>query len=246
MVATSLPPLKILFCGEQALFREAIGFALSQAAEMEVVAELDDAAAAVRIARRTRPDVAFIDVGLPVGDLHVVSEFAEQVPECSVIVMARREEEALLLRAVLAGASGFLTRRAHLTELLDAARAVHRGEAVIPAASLRWLLSELAGLRRERAEALTRLSGLSNRERQVLAYVSRGADNRAIARALRISPETARTHVQNMLGKLGVHSRLGAAAFVGRHRDVEDALAREVPAARGPRQVVFQRSSSPA
>ena len=237
-------PMKVLFCEEQGLFRQAIGFALSQAAEIEVVAELDDASAAVREARRTNPDVAIFDVGVPATPFDVIGEFVEHVPECQVIVMAPTDEETLLLGAVLAGASGFVTRRAHLSELLDAARAVHRGEAVIPAASLRWLLSELAGLRRERMEALRKLGGLSNRERQVLAYVSRGADNRAIARALLISPETVRTHVQNTLAKLGVHSRLGAAAFVGRHRDVEDALATEVPAAQGSKQAVLRRPSS--
>ena len=237
--------MRILLADEQSLFREAVRFALSRAQDMEVVAEPNEASAAIREAQRTRPDVAFVDVGLPTGGgIEVTRTIVGSVPDCRVIVVSPQEDERTLMEAVMAGASGYLTRRAHLVELLDAARSVHRGEAVIPPTLLRWLLAQLVGLRREGNEALARLSTLTNRERQVLAFLSHGADNRSIARELVISPETARTHIQNVLAKLGVHSRLEAAAFVGRFREVEEALDRAVPAARGPRHLMLQRPSS--
>ncbi|MGH7541720.1 MAG: response regulator [Gemmatimonadota bacterium] len=236
--------MKILLADEQPLFREAVRFALSQAPDVEVVAEPHEANAAVEAADRTRPDVAFVDLGLPsIGGIEATRAIVETVPGCRVIVVATKEEERTLLESVMAGASGYLTRRAHLADLLEAARSVARGEAVIPGSLLRWLLSELVGLRREGNESLARLSALTNRERQVLALLSHGADNRSIARRLVISPETARTHIQNVLAKLGLHSRLEAAAFVGRYREVEEALERAVPPAQ-PRHLLLQPPTS--
>jgi two-component system nitrate/nitrite response regulator NarL len=224
------PSMKILLADDQSLFREAVWFALSRAPEFDVVAERNDGDGALREALRMRPDVAFVDVGLvPTGGIDATRAIVEAVPGCRVIVVSPRADDRSLLEAVMAGASGYLTRSAHLADLVDAARRVHRGEAVIPPSMLRSLLLQLAGIRREGNEALEKLSNLTNRERQVLAFLSRGADNRRIARELEISPETARTHIQNVLTKLGVHSRVEAAAFVGRHREVGDSLDQTVP-----------------
>ena len=156
--------MRILLADEQSLFREAVRFALSRAQDMEVVAEPNDAAAAIREAQRTRPDVAFVDVGLPAGGgIEVTRKILGSVPDCRVIVVSPKEDERTLMEAVMAGASGYLTRRAHLVELLDAARSVHRGEAVIPPTLLRWLLSQLVGLRREGNEALAARPSFSDR-----------------------------------------------------------------------------------
>src|SRR5919106_687622 len=111
-----------------------------------------------------------------------------------------------------AGASGYLTKESPLAELIDAARAIHRGETLIPRRMLGALLARLIRRRREQDEALRRMSKLTRREKEVLALLAGGGDNDAIAQALVISPQTARTHIQNVLGKLGVHSRLEAAA----------------------------------
>ena len=83
-------------------------------------------------------------MGLPAGGgIEVTRTIVGSVPDCRVIVVSPKEDERMLMEAVMAGASGYLTRRAHLVELLEAARSVHRGEAVIPPALLRWLLSQL-------------------------------------------------------------------------------------------------------
>jgi DNA-binding NarL/FixJ family response regulator len=113
-----------------------------------------------------------------------------------------------------AGANGYLTREAPLAELIDATRAIHRGETLIPPRMLGPLLSALLHRRKEQDHAHDRLSRLTRREREVLALLASGADNESIAGVLVISPQTARTHIQNILGKLSVHSRLEAAAFV--------------------------------
>ena len=93
---------------------------------------------------------------------------------------------------------------------------VHRGDTLVPPTMLGPLLTGLLRRKRDHDEAFERITRLTVREREVLALLAQGSDNDSIARALVISPQTARTHIQNILGKLGVHSRLEAAAFVTR------------------------------
>jgi DNA-binding NarL/FixJ family response regulator len=115
-----------------------------------------------------------------------------------------------------AGAAGYMSRSSALSDLIDAARSLHRGEAVVPGPLLRSVLGRLVRRRRERDVALRLLADQTPREREVLALLASGADNDGIALRLVISPETARTHIQRVLGKLGVHSRIEAASFVAR------------------------------
>ena len=237
--------MRILLADDQSLFREAVRFALSRFPDMDVVAEKTDGNEAVTEAIRTQPDVAFVDIDLPsAGGIEATRAIVDAVPGCGVIVVSPDAEDRSLLQAVMAGASGYLSRRAHLVDLIEAARRVHRGEAVIPPSMSRWLLIQLTGIRREGNEALTRLGHLTNRERQVLALLSRGADNRRIARELAISPDTARTHIQNVLTKLGVHSRVEAAAFVGRFPEVDEALERSVPRPTRPIRLLPDRTQT--
>jgi DNA-binding NarL/FixJ family response regulator len=207
--------ITILLADSQSLFREAVKVVLESEPGLEVVAEAGDGLEAVREAERTRPDVALVDLNLPNGDgIRATYMITEQVPACRVAVLADLEDERVLVDAVEAGASGYLTKECALSELIDAARAIYAGETLIPRRMLGPLLARLIQRRREQDGALRRTARLTRREREVLALLAEGADNDAIAQTLVISPQTARTHIQNVLSKLGVHSRLEAAAFV--------------------------------
>jgi DNA-binding NarL/FixJ family response regulator len=217
------PNIRVLLAEPQLLLREAVRVALSSAGDIDVVAEASDGVEAVAAARTAKPDVALIDIALPLRDgVETARMIAESVPWCRIVILGGKEDEALMMEALEAGASGYLTEEAALGDLVEAARAVFRGEALVPPRLLATLLNKLIRHRRERDEAIILLSRLTRRERQVLAMLARGADNRAIADALTISPDTARTHIQNLLGKLGVHSRLEAAAFAVRRGLFED------------------------
>ena len=215
--------VRILLADRQSLFREAVRTALDDEPDLEVVAEAADGVQAVNEAERTSPAVALIDAKLPNCDgIRAAALIAERVPGCRVVVLADSEDEPLLLDAVEAGACGFLSKTAPLAELIEAARVVDRGEALIAPHLLPRLLDRLVRRRREQEAALHVATRLTRREREVLALVAGGGDNDAIAQRLVISPETARTHIQNVLSKLDVHSRLEAAAFVRRNGLLDD------------------------
>lgn len=215
--------IRVLLADEQVLFREAVKVVLTNEPDLDVVGEAHDGIQAVDEVDRLRPDVVLLDAELPNRDgISAAQEIAELAPGCRVIVLSAREDEQVLIEAMEAGASGYLSKEAPLSELIDATRAVHRGEALVPPRLLGALLQRLIRRRRERDDALRRLANLTRREREVLMLLAQGADKDGIAQQLVISPETARTHLQNVLGKLGVHSRLEAAAFVIQNGILED------------------------
>jgi DNA-binding NarL/FixJ family response regulator len=207
--------IRILLADEQSLFREAVRVALEGESGMEVVAEARDGVQAVSEAEITLPDIAFLDANLPNRDvIQTTRSLGALVPDCRVVVVGNEGDDTMLVQAVKAGASGYITRESPLADLIDAARIVYRGETLIPGQMLGALLDALIRQRRGEDEALKRTARLTRREKEVLALLAEGANNDAIAQSLVISPQTARTHIQNVLGKLGVHSRLEAAAFV--------------------------------
>jgi DNA-binding NarL/FixJ family response regulator len=207
--------IRILLADEQALFREAVRSVLDAEPDLVVVAEARDGSQAVSEAERTQPDVVLLEAGLPNGDgIRATGLIKERLPSSLVLILCDENDDRIFVDALEAGASGFLSKGSPLAELTDAVRSLVRGEILIPSRMMGGLLARLIRRRREQDQALRALSRLTRREREVLRLLAQGTDNDGIAQTLVISPQTARTHVQNVLGKLGVHSRLEAAAFV--------------------------------
>jgi DNA-binding NarL/FixJ family response regulator len=208
-------PIRVLLAEGQALFRQAVRIVLETEDDLTVVAEAADGVQAVAEAERAEPDLALIDAHLPNGDgIRATAAIVERVPACRILVLADQADERMLISALEAGATGFLTKASEIGHLIVAARQVHAGETTIPPQMIGALLARLITSKREREDAIRRLGRLTAREREVLALLAHGADNAGIAQSLVISPETARTHVQHVIAKLRVHSRLEAAAFV--------------------------------
>jgi two-component system NarL family response regulator len=208
-------PIRILLADQHALFREALRTGLENEQDLRVVAQARTGDEAVTEADRTVPHVAIVDAEIPATDaVTTIAELRERVPRCGILALGADDDARALVDLLDAGANGYLTKEAPLAELVDATRAIHRGDTLIPQRMLGPLLTTLLQRRREQDHAHDRLSRLTRREREVLALLAGGADNESIASVLVISPQTARTHIQNILGKLAVHSRLEAAAFV--------------------------------
>lgn len=222
--------IRILLADAQPLFVDAVRSAMEAESDLRVVATARDGMQAIEDAERERPHVAVVDLDLPNGDgLHSTRLITELVPDCRVLILAEHEEAGPLLHAVQAGASGFLARSSLLRELVEAARRLRSGRMAIPDHLLPGLIKSLVQRRRERIDAMPRMSTLTGRERQVLGLLASGAGNELIGQLLVISPETARTHVRNALAKLGVHSRLEAVAFMTRTGILEDLEPTAIP-----------------
>ena len=208
-------PVRVLVADRHALFREAMRTVLEGEPDLRVVAEARTGLEALAETERTRPNVVIIDIDLPMSDgARTTAMIRERVPDCRVLVLSAKEDYRSLTEVLDAGASGYLTREAPLAELIHATRAVHRGETLVPSQMLGPLLSGLLRRKNHQDHAHKQISRLTRREKEVLVLLAEGADNEAISQVLVISPQTARTHIQNILGKLEVHSRLEAVAFV--------------------------------
>lgn len=213
-MATSPPSdARVVVAIRQAAFREAMSRALDAEPGVRVTAEAADGSSAVAAAARA--DVAVIQSDLGGGDgVQTACVITSRAGACRVVMLASDQNVDMLAECVKCGARAFLTEDCGIAEVAEAVRSVHRGETLVPPQLLGSLLSRLMRQSHHERDARERLYRLTRRERQVLVLISRAADTTTIARTLVISPETARTHVQNILGKLGVHSRLEAAAFV--------------------------------
>jgi DNA-binding NarL/FixJ family response regulator len=216
--------VRVLLADGHSLFRDALSTALTAEPDLVVVGEARDGLEAVAEASRTEPHVVVLDADLPNGDgVRAAALIRDRLPGCRIVILAAEEDPEVLTSAVEVGASGYLTKASPLSDLVEAIRSVHRGDTLVPAQMLGGLLERLIRRRQEQDEAVRRLGRLTAREREVLSLLAQGGDNDSIAQVLVISPQTARTHIQNVLVKLGVHSRLEAAALA-----IQNGLAGEV------------------
>ncbi|HZD18535.1 MAG TPA: response regulator transcription factor [Actinomycetota bacterium] len=215
--------IRILLADSQLLFREALRRGMEAEDDLDMVAEAGNGLQTLTEARRTRPDVLFLSTSVWDHDgVGLVAKLKSRLPQCRVVILADKDDQGVLVDVIEEGVSGYLTKESPLRDLVTAARAAFRGETVIPSRMVGDLLARLLGRQRQQLEAFRRMARLTSREREVLGLLTQGADKNAIARALVISPQTARTHIQNILTKLGLHSRLEAVAFVVRNQLMDD------------------------
>lgn len=215
--------IRLLLADAQLLFRQAVRRGLEGEEDLIIVAEAGNGPQTLAEAERTRPDVLFLGTTVWNQDGNgLVSALRTRLPRCRVVILADHDDQAVLVEVIEEGASGYVTKESPLEDLGSAARAVHRGETVVPGRMLGDLIDALLHRQRTQLEAFRRMGRLTAREREVLGLLTEGADKNAIARALVISPQTARTHIQNILTKLGLHSRLEAVAYVMRNRLLEE------------------------
>jgi two-component system nitrate/nitrite response regulator NarL len=220
-------PIRVLIVAEHALFCAALGTAVEQDAAVEVAGEFDDPSAASQAYRRLAPDLVLVEGGQTGGGgLTFCSDLVEKYPDAKVLVVWPSDDVDVLVSALEAGAIGFVGQSGDLSELTAAVRAAVAGESVIPNHLLGGVLRRLIERRREDSRAVELFRALSSREQEVLALLGRGLDQGGIAHALLISPQTARTHIQNVITKLELHSRVEAASFAVEY-GFTDALAEQ-------------------
>lgn len=158
-------------------------------------------------------DVAVIDYHLPDGTAYDAADrLRSRSPSTAIVLISADDSDEPLLAAITVGASGYLIKSARGEEIVRAIRAAAAGETVIPAGIITRALARHREGAQQRAKQAQLLESLTPRERQILALMTRGADNRTMAERLHISYATVRTHVRSILAKLGAQSRLDAVA----------------------------------
>ncbi|MGW3111407.1 response regulator [Streptomyces sp. NPDC001091] len=203
--------IRVLLADDQNLVRASFAMLVSSAGDMEVVGEAGTGREAVALARSARADLVVMDIRMPDLDgIEATRLIAadEDLAGVKVLVLTTYETDEHIVEALRAGASGFLVKDIRPAELLDAIRTVAAGESLLsPGPTSRLIARFLRTPNTATTSVVGGPSGLSERERQVLALVARGLNNPEIAEALGLSPLTAKTHVSRMMGKLGARDR---------------------------------------
>lgn len=205
--------IKVLIADDEPLIRAGIAAVLESAADIVVVAEAGDGGAAVQAALASRPDVALVDIKMPVLDgLAAAAEIRRHLPRVRTVMLTSFGTRPNAQRAVQEGAAGFVLKSCAPDELIRAVRAAHDGQAYLSPQVTRFVLDMIphADVARGQAAA-ARLATLSPRESEVMSLIAEGLPNSSIARRLRMSEASTKTYVSRILAKLGCGNRVQAA-----------------------------------
>jgi DNA-binding NarL/FixJ family response regulator len=211
--------ISLLICDDHRLLTDTLTSVVQHAPEIHLLPPVHTSEVAVERVQEHHPTVVLMDIEFKgsMSGIEATRRIKQIAPATQVVVMTAHQDERLLVEAVEAGASGFLRKTEGVDELLGTIRAAAAGEILVDRVALARLLPQVARERERRRDAQLLLSQLTDREREILTLLSEGLRNDDIAAKLFISPQTVQTHVRNLLGKLGVHSKLEAVAFAVRN-----------------------------
>ena len=217
MTSPADTPIRVLLVDDDPLVRAGLTMMLGGAPDLRVVGEAGDGEQALALAAECRPDVVLMDIRMPgVDGLTATERLRARADAPEVVVLTTFDADRHVLRALRAGASGFLLKDTPPGEIVAAVRQVGRGRPVLSPEVLRRLIARVAesdGDRR-RAQARRRLAELSDREREVALAVGRGLSNAQISAALHLSVPTVKTHVSAVLARFGFTNRVQIALLV--------------------------------
>jgi DNA-binding NarL/FixJ family response regulator len=203
--------LRVVIADDQPMMRAGFKAVLEATGDIEVVAEAGTGAEAIAAAEQHAPDVVLMDIRMPEMD---GIEATRRLPRQRILILTTFGLDDYIIAALRAGASGFLLKDAPTAQVVDAVRAVAAGDAVLSPAVTRQLLDQvgrrLPAAVSQKPETLTRLT---EREREVLRMLAAGLTNAEIAHALVVSEATVKSHVSNLLGKLGLRDRVQAVIY---------------------------------
>ena len=209
--------IRVLLVDDDALVRAGLRMILSSANDLDVVAEVDDGVRALAAVREHRPDVVLMDIRMPQMDgITATAALRRLAAPPQVIVLTTFQADEQVLSALRAGASGFLVKDTPPADIINAARVVASGDAIVSPSVTRTLLAHFADSQasERRRAAAQALGALTEREREVAAAVGSGASNAEVASALFMSEATVKAHVSHLLTKLDVNNRVQIAILV--------------------------------
>lgn len=216
-------PIRVLLVDDHTLFRSGIKALLSRDPAFEIVGEAGDGLEGVKRALSLQPDVVLMDLHMPgLSGREALQLILDDMPQTKVVMLTVSENADDLMEALRAGASGYLLKNIDADFLTNAVRRAAQGAAVMSDQMTTKLMASVRGA--PLPARSTDVDKLTPREREILGFLARGASNKEIARGLELAESTVKIHIQNILKKLGVSSRVQAAIYA-----VENDLAPKTP-----------------
>ena len=210
--------IRVLLADDHSIVRAGLCRIVEESGDMTVVAEAADGKAAILQARESAPDVAVIDISMPEFDgLEVTTRLLEKTPGLPVIILTMHEEEQYVVRAIEAGAMGYITKKSAPEKLVKAIRKVLAGQRYLSPEATESLALRVA----RGAKSQSPLDALSNRELQVLKRLAQGNNNREIAAAYNISVKTVDTYRLRLLKKLNLRNNADVSRFAIQNHLIE-------------------------
>ncbi|MET8685358.1 response regulator transcription factor [Streptomyces sp. NPDC004732] len=217
---SSARPIRVFLLDDHEVVRRGVHDLLDAEPDIEVVGEAGTSDQALVRGPALRPDVAILDIRLPDSDgITVCRELRSKMPGVACLMLTSFDDDDALLDAIMAGAAGYVLKQIKGTDLIDAVRTVASGQSLLDPATTTRLMSTLRGPDEPR-EPDGRLSGLTERERDILTLIGEGLTNRQIGKRLYLSEKTVKNHISRLLSKLGVERRVQAAVLAA-HLEAE-------------------------
>jgi DNA-binding NarL/FixJ family response regulator len=199
--------LRILLADDHTVVRQGLRKVLEERADWKVIAEAGDGREAVRQAEQLKPDIAILDVAMPLlNGVEATRQIVKHVPSVRVLVLSMHADEAYVTQILRAGAAGYLLKDSADVDLLQAVTAIAEGKSFFSPAIARLMLDDYVKQRSGEPGVVDRYESLSDREREVFQLIAEGKTNKDIAAILFISPSTVETHRARIMEKLDVHS----------------------------------------
>ncbi|MFO7918822.1 MAG: response regulator transcription factor [Anaerolineae bacterium] len=204
-----MEPIRILLADDHIMVREGTKRILEREPDLEIVGQADDGREAVQLVRSEEPDLAIIDISMPVmNGIEATKEIKRIAPQTAILILTAYDDDEYVFAILEAGAAGYLLKNARGSELIEAVRSVHAGDSVLHPAIAKKVLHKMS--REEMPEEASGADLLTDRELEVLQHAAQGLSNREIAEELVISPRTVQSHMANIFDKLRVGSRTEA------------------------------------
>lgn len=208
--------ISVLLADDHVLFRQALRHLLEMEVDINVVAEAGDGASAIALVEQHRPDVVLLDISMPAMDgIVATARLREDYPDIGIVILTMFAEDTHIIRAIRAGANGYLLKNSESGRVIDAIRAVAHGQSILEPSLVAKLLNEFRRMSDVRDPS--NVSGLTDRELELLRLVARGLSNKEIASTLELAESTVKNRLSILFEKLDVKDRTQAAIYAMSH-----------------------------